>query len=78
MSRGKYLSLEEARKGASKGATIKRFCKEHPSQADERFWPLLETAAKGLPEAPQTSSPGASGGYSGTQTRRGKQKGTSG
>lgn len=76
MSRGKYLSLEEARKGASKGATIKRFCKEHPSQADERFWPALEAAAKGSPEAPQTSSLPASGDCNGTQTRQGKRKGT--
>ena len=36
MSRGKYLSLEEARKGESKGATIKQFCKEHPSEGDEK------------------------------------------
>ena len=47
MSRGKYISLEEARKGETKGATIDRFCKEHPSQADERFWPTLEAACKG-------------------------------
>ncbi len=70
MSRGKYLSLEEARKGETKGATIKRFCKEHPSQADGRFWPLLETVAKGKPEDRQTSSRAASVGYSGTRTRR--------
>ena len=52
MARGKYLSLEEARKGETKGATIGRFCKEHPSQADERFWPGLEAAAKGAKLAP--------------------------
>lgn len=66
MSRGKYLSLEEARNMGK----LKRFAKEHPSKADERFWPLLEAAAKGLPKALQTSSRGVSGGYSGTQTRR--------
>ena len=71
MSRGKYLSLEEARKGATKGATIARFCKEHPSQADERFWLLLEAAAKGLREGGRTSGRAASEGYSGTRTRRG-------
>ena len=71
MSRGKYLSLEEARKGATKGATIKRFCKEHPSQADERFWPLMEAAAKGKPTAGQTSGRAASEGCSDTRTRRG-------
>ena len=74
MSRGKYLSLEEARKGETKGATIKRFCKEHPSKADKRFWPLLKAAAKGLPEGDQTSTQGTSGGYSGIRTRRGTSK----
>ncbi len=69
LARGKYLSLEEARKGETKGATIGRFCKEHPSQADERFWPLLEAVAKGKPAVQQTSSRAASGGYSGTRIR---------
>ena len=69
MARGKYLSLEEARNGTTKGATIKRFCKEHPSQADERFWPLLEAVAKGKPIDRQTSDARPSGGYSGTRTR---------
>ncbi len=32
MSRGKYLSLKEARKMKR----LDRFCKEHPSQGDER------------------------------------------
>ena len=36
MSRGKYLSLEEARGGETKGATIKQFCKEHPSDGDDK------------------------------------------
>lgn len=31
MARGKYLSLEEARKAG----TLKQFAKEHPSQGDE-------------------------------------------
>ena len=68
MARGKYLSLEEARKGETKGATIKRFCKEHSSQADGRFWPLLEAAAKGSPTSVQTSIRAASEGYSRTRT----------
>jgi len=38
MSRGEYLSLEEARRGESKSATIKRFCKEHPSEGDEKLF----------------------------------------
>ena len=47
MARGKYLSLEEARKGEAKGATIKRFCKEHPTEGDEdAFDELLERMAK--------------------------------
>jgi len=41
MSRGEYLSLEEARKGETKGATIKRFCKEHPSEGDEKVFNVL-------------------------------------
>ncbi len=56
MSRGKYLSLEEARKSG----LIKRFCKEHPSQADGRFPKLLEAMARGTLEGGGTSVPGAS------------------
>ncbi len=44
MSRGKHLSLEEARK---KGL-LEQFAKEHPNEADaERFERLLEAMAKG-------------------------------
>ena len=76
MARGKYLSLEEARKGATKGATIDRFCKEHPiedahSRARSRFKGVLDAMAKGTLEGAETSDPVASEGYSGTQTRRG-------
>ena len=67
MARGKYLSLEETRKNG----TIKRFCKEHPSQAGVRFWPLLEAAAKGSPTSGQTSTRAASEDCSGTRTRQG-------
>ena len=66
MATGKYLSLEEARKEG----TIKRFCKEHPSQADERFAPLLDAMTRGLLEGGQTSVRDASEGYSGTRTRQ--------
>ncbi len=66
MARGKYLSLEEARKNG----TIKQFCKEHPSKGDERFWPLLEAAVKGSPTGGQTSTRASSEGYSGTRTRQ--------
>ncbi len=65
MSRGKYLSLEEARNTGK----LDRFAKEHPSQADGRFWPLLEVTAKGKPTGRQISSQGASGNCSDTQTR---------
>ena len=37
MSRGKYLSLEEARKTDQ----LDRFCKEHPSVGDEDKWDRL-------------------------------------
>ena len=45
MSRGKYLSLEEARRTGQQD----RFCKEHPSEADrERFKRLLEAMSQGV------------------------------
>ncbi len=48
MSRGKYLSLEEARKLKQ----LDRFCKEHPSTADEAaFDELLDAMAKGKPKS---------------------------
>lgn len=37
MSRGEYLSLEEARKNEG-SASIKRFCKEHPTEGDESMF----------------------------------------
>lgn len=44
MSRGKHLSLEEARK---KGL-LDRFAKEHPNETDaQRFQRLLEAMASG-------------------------------
>ena len=53
MARGKYLSLEEARKLKQ----LKRFCKEHPSEGDERlFDELLDgmVQPKNSEEAEQT------------------------
>jgi len=53
VSRGKYLSLEDARKRD----LLKRFAKEHPSKGDrERFERLLEAMAnpKSSPEDDQT------------------------
>ena len=64
MSQGKYLSLEEARKLGK----LDQFAKENPSQADGRFWPLLD-AVTGSPAVPQTSPQGSSADCSGTQTR---------
>ena len=76
MSRGKYLSLEEARKSG----TLDQFAKEHPiedvhPQARLRFKRLLEAAAKGSLEAEETSGRAASEGYSGTQTRQDTSEG---
>ena len=47
MSRGKYLSLEEARKLGK----LDQFCKEHPSQANKgRFKKLLALVSEGKKE----------------------------
>ena len=67
MSRGKYLSLEEARKMGK----LDRFAKEQPSRSEgDRFRRLLDAMSRGLLEGGQTSRRAASEGYSGTQTRR--------
>jgi len=53
MSRGKYLSLEEARK---KGQ-LDRFCKEHPATGDMEFFDdLLGAIAKGKPKKKKPKS----------------------
>lgn len=68
MSRGKFLSLEEARQSGE----FKRFCDEHPSQADrKRFLKLLTVMSQGALEAEETSPPAHAEGSSGTRTRRG-------
>ena len=55
MSRGKYLSLEEARK---KGQ-LDRFCKEHSAVGDGEFFDnLLNAIAKGKPNKPKSSREG--------------------
>ena len=65
MSRGKYLSLDEARKLGQ----LDRFAKEHPSQSEgDRFQQLLNRAVTGSSAAPQTSDQAASAGCSGTRT----------
>jgi hypothetical protein len=66
MSRGKYLSLEEARKTGK----LDRFAKEHPSSGDrKRFDRLLGEMSK-TTEAEETSSPGNGESSNETQTHR--------
>lgn len=49
MSRGKHLSLEEARKAGK----LEQFAKEHPSEGDaEAFDALFQAMAKGKPRKP--------------------------
>lgn len=68
MSRGKYLSLEEARNEGK----LEQFAKEHPSEADSsRFKSLLEAMSKGVLEGRETSSGDGGEGSSGTRTPRG-------
>ena len=70
MARGRYLSLEEARKLGRLG----QFAKENPSAGDaDLFEHLLEKAAgsRSSVATSGTSTRGASAGSSGTQTRRG-------
>ncbi len=79
MARGKYLSLEEARRMER----IDQFCKEHPSKGD---WNQFDNAldamaspdAKSSSKAVRTSSRGRGAGCSGTRTRRGTSKDASG
>jgi hypothetical protein len=68
MSRGKYLSLEEARRTSQ----LDRFAKEHPMEADgDRFGRLLEAMSQGVLEEAETSKPDRRASSSGTRTRRG-------
>lgn len=68
MSRGRYLSLEEARKSGQ----LERFAQEHPSEAErERFEQLLDAMARGVLEDKETSPQDRDEGSSETQTRKG-------
>jgi hypothetical protein len=68
MARGKYLSLEKARKKRQ----LDRFCKEHPSTGDrEGFDRILDGLIKNPPEASGASSPAKPARSSGTRTRQG-------
>lgn len=70
MSRGKYLSLDEARK---KRGGLDRFAKEHPSEGDEReFDDALKAMVSGKPRAKgRTSSAARGANYAGTRTPKG-------
>jgi hypothetical protein len=68
MSRGKYLSLEEARKSGA----LERFAKEHPMKADrDRFERLLDAMSQGVLEEAETSKPDHRASSNGTRIRRG-------
>lgn len=68
MSRGKYLSLEEARESGD----FKRFCDQHPSEADrERFLKLLQAMSQGALVGEETSARERDAGSTGTRTPRG-------
>ena len=75
MSRGKYLSLEEARQTGQ----IDQFCKDHPSVADrDRFERLLDLMSRGALKGEETSKPAPSARSTGTRTRRDTSKGDGG
>jgi hypothetical protein len=66
MSRGKYLSLEEARKAHQ----LDRFCKEHLAEAErDRFFQLLDAMATGALEDKETSQPVRGAGSSDSRTQ---------
>ena len=78
MARGKYLSLEEARKMGK----VDRFCKEHPSEGDwdvfdRTFDAMAGPDAKSSSRAVRTSSRARGASSSGTRTRRDTSKGAS-
>lgn len=71
MSRGKYLSLEEARKLDR----IEQFAKEHPSKGDrERFNRLLHEMSKTISLSAETSFPLNGASSNETQTHRDTSK----
>jgi hypothetical protein len=70
MSRGKYLSLEEARK---KKGGLARFAREHPSEGNESLFDrFLRAMALGKPVAKdQTSNEADAEGCGETRTPKG-------
>ena len=68
MSRGKFLSLEEARQSGD----FKQFCAEHPLETDRaRFLKLLSAMSQGVLEEEETSSTARDEGSTGTRIRKG-------
>jgi hypothetical protein len=68
MSRGKYLSFEEARNSGR----LDHFAKEHPPEANrDRFNRLLDAMSRGVLEAKETSPRERAAGSIGTRTRQG-------
>ncbi len=70
MSKDPTLTLREARK---KGL-LDRFCKQHPSKADARFLPLLDSIVKGKQSSQETSVQASSDSCIETQTPSGISK----
>lgn len=67
MSRGKHLSLEEARQQDK----LAQFAKEHPTEAErERFLALLDAMSQGVLEGEETSPREIGEGSSATRTQR--------
>ena len=74
MSRGKYLSFEEARARTNR---LGQFAKEHPCESNGRFWPVLNSIIKGSPKGGRTSTQGNGEDYSGIQTPSRTSRGVS-
>ena len=67
MSRGKHLSLEEARQQKK----LAQFAKENPSEADwARFQALLDAMTRGVLEEEETAQKDHDAGSSATRTPR--------
>lgn len=68
MSRGKHLSLEEARQQDK----LAQFAKEHPSEAErERFTALLDAMSRGALVEEETERKDRAAGSNETRTPRG-------
>jgi hypothetical protein len=75
MSKGKNLTLEEARRTGQ----LERFWKENPSKAHRRtFERALDAMSRGVLEAKETSQPDRASGSSGTRTPEDNERGGGG